>query len=103
MAYRLFIFNWDGNNSQDYINTELQISTNVVMDNDSFIINENNENLDPKLYQDCKSKIVALEHLVNHLNDELSANNLKHVKNVVDNMKCIFTIIEDIETSQRKR
>ncbi|CAG8820666.1 21421_t:CDS:1, partial [Dentiscutata erythropus] len=46
------------------------------------------------------SKIVALERLVNHLNDEPSANNLKHVKNVVDNMKHIFTIIEDIETSQ---
>ncbi|CAG8721151.1 14353_t:CDS:2, partial [Cetraspora pellucida] len=64
---------------------------------------ENNENFNSELYQQCKSKIVALEHLVKYLNDELSENNLRHIENVVNNMKHMFTIIDDIESSQRKR
>ncbi|CAG8668807.1 44591_t:CDS:2, partial [Gigaspora margarita] len=103
--YPFLILN--SNNSQNQplnildINTKL--STQVNIKNDLITINENEENFDPELRQLCKSKIVVLEHLVEHLNNELLANNLRHVSNVVDNMKCTFTIANNIESSQRKR
>ncbi|CAG8713598.1 9293_t:CDS:2 [Gigaspora margarita] len=65
--------------------------------------NENSENIDPELHQEYDSKIASLEHLVKHLKEELSVNNLQHVENVVNNMKHTFTIIDDIEKSQNKR
>ncbi|CAG8814228.1 22466_t:CDS:2, partial [Gigaspora margarita] len=83
------------------INNKLLIQANIK--NDLIITDENDENFDSDLHQQCKSKIVILECLVKHLNDELLANNLQHVKNVVDNMKRMFTIIDDIESSQCKR
>ncbi|CAG8464324.1 19589_t:CDS:2 [Gigaspora margarita] len=85
------------------LNVNNKLSTQANIKNDLIITDENDENFDPNLHQQCKSKIVILEQLVKHLNDELSANNLQHVKNIVDNMKRTFTIIEDIESSQCKR
>ncbi|KAF0458972.1 hypothetical protein F8M41_000826 [Gigaspora margarita] len=106
-GHRLPISNLNSNNSQNQplnildINTKL--STQVNIKNNLITIDENEENFDPELHQLCKSKIVVLEHLVEHLNNELSANNLRHVSNVINNMKCTFTIANDIELSQRKR
>lgn len=58
------------------------------------------ENANPELYQQCEVKVVALEYLSNHLREELSLNNLRHVRNVVNNMDRVFTMINDIKSSQ---
>ncbi|CAG8570218.1 16378_t:CDS:2 [Dentiscutata erythropus] len=58
------------------------------------------ERIDPNLYQQCETKVVALEYLVKHLREELSANNIKHIKNVINNMDRVFTMINDIKSSQ---
>ncbi|CAG8693327.1 1136_t:CDS:2, partial [Cetraspora pellucida] len=89
--------------NEQSLNVNNKLSTQANIKNDLIITDENNKNFNPDLHQQCKSKVVTLERLVKHLNDELSANNLRHVKNVVDNMKRTFTIIDDIESSQRKR
>ncbi|KAF0434876.1 hypothetical protein F8M41_004834 [Gigaspora margarita] len=105
LDYPFLILN--SNNSQNQplnildINTKL--STQVNIKNDLITINENEENFDPELHQLCKSKIIVLECLVEHLNNELSANNLQHISNVVDYMKCTFTIANNIESFQCKR
>ncbi|CAG8799257.1 20920_t:CDS:2 [Cetraspora pellucida] len=85
------------------LNVDNKLSIQANIKNYLIATNENNENFNPELYQQCKSKIVALERLVKHLNDELSENNLQHIENVVNNMKHTFTIIDDIESSQHKR
>ncbi|CAG8852595.1 45491_t:CDS:1, partial [Gigaspora margarita] len=96
----------NSNNSQNQslnildINTKLLTQVNIK--NDLITIDKNEENFDPELHQLCKSKIVVLEHLVEHLNNELSANNLRHVSNIVNNMKHTFTIADDIKSSQCK-
>ncbi|KAF0527757.1 hypothetical protein F8M41_013486 [Gigaspora margarita] len=87
--------------------SDTYISASTTQDSilkDNFLAeNVSDENIDPELRQHCKSKICALQRLVEHLNDELSANNLRHVEGVVNNMKHTFTIIDDIESSQCKR
>ncbi|CAG8837355.1 29184_t:CDS:1, partial [Gigaspora margarita] len=64
-------------------------------------VDDDGDRVDPNLYQQCETKIVELEYLVNHLKEELSNKNLRHVKNVVNNIKQAFTIINDIKSSQR--
>ncbi|CAG8750106.1 15127_t:CDS:2 [Dentiscutata erythropus] len=58
------------------LNVNNKLSTQMNIKNDLIITDDNDENIDPDLHQQCKSKIVTLERLVKHLNDELSANNL---------------------------
>ncbi|CAG8719294.1 6794_t:CDS:2, partial [Gigaspora rosea] len=93
---------WDGNNSQNQcFNIELFTQTDILKT--SFLVDNDSENFNSELHQDCKVKVVALGRLVEHLNNVLSENNLRHVKNVVDNMKRTFTIIDDIELLQCMR
>ncbi|CAG8696369.1 5426_t:CDS:1, partial [Dentiscutata heterogama] len=55
--------------------------------------------------QILESKAVALQRLVDHINVELTANNLQHVESIVNNLNHAFTILSDIEKakSHRKR
>ncbi|CAG8777600.1 8337_t:CDS:1, partial [Gigaspora margarita] len=82
------------------------IGANTIQDsilkNNFLAKNVNDKNIDLELCQHYKSKICALQCLVEHLNNELSANNLQHVEGMVNIMKHIFTIINDIESSQCK-
>ncbi|CAG8798496.1 10054_t:CDS:2, partial [Gigaspora margarita] len=94
-GHRLPISNLNSNNSQNQplnildINTKL--STQVNIKNNLITIDENEENFDPKLRQLCKFKIVVLEYLVEHLNNELLANNLHIYDNsVIDKTKYLI-------------
>ncbi|CAG8612862.1 11937_t:CDS:1, partial [Cetraspora pellucida] len=46
----------------------------------------NDKRVDLDLYQQCKAKVVKLEYLAKHLRKELFINNLRHVRNVINNM-----------------
>ncbi|CAG8674983.1 6534_t:CDS:1, partial [Cetraspora pellucida] len=83
-------------------NTKSSTQENMLRNN--FLVeNVNDENIDPELRQYCESKISALKRLVEHLNNELSKNNLRHIEGVINNMKHTFTIIDNIESSQHKK
>ncbi|CAG8606745.1 9233_t:CDS:1, partial [Gigaspora rosea] len=73
--------------------SQAQFSTAFSADGDS-------EMVDPKIYQQYESKVAELEHLTSHLKEELSNNNIRHVKNVIENMSRTFTIINNIKSSQ---
>ncbi|KAF0472459.1 hypothetical protein F8M41_025026 [Gigaspora margarita] len=64
-------------------------------------VDDDGDRVDPNLYQQCETKVVELKYLVNHFREELSNKNLRHVRNVVNNMNRAFTIINDIKSSQR--
>ncbi|CAG8848878.1 13948_t:CDS:2, partial [Gigaspora margarita] len=76
-------------------NLDLQLQSSMTFSADG-----DDENANPELYQQCEVKVVALEYLSNHLREELSLNNIRHVRNVVNNMDQVFTIINDIKSSQ---
>ncbi|CAG8495876.1 5506_t:CDS:1 [Cetraspora pellucida] len=84
------------------VNTKFLTQENMLRNN--FLVeNVNDENINPELHQYCKSKISTLEHFVEHLNNELSKINLQHIEDMINNIKHMFTIIDDIESSQHKR
>ncbi|CAG8631708.1 8213_t:CDS:1, partial [Scutellospora calospora] len=56
--------------------------------------------VDPDLYQQCEAKVVELEYLAKYLREKLSINNLRHVRNAINNMDRVFTMINDIKSSQ---
>ncbi|CAG8575201.1 9438_t:CDS:2 [Ambispora leptoticha] len=45
---------------------------------------------------------VAVRRMAEYLEIELAANNLHHIMRVVDNTNHLFTILDDIETMQRR-
>ncbi|CAG8844646.1 9497_t:CDS:2, partial [Gigaspora margarita] len=45
-------------------------------------VDDNGDRVDPNLYQQCETKVVELEYLVNHLREELSNKNLRHNENL---------------------
>ncbi|CAG8701116.1 27042_t:CDS:2 [Dentiscutata erythropus] len=60
----------------------------------------NDEGVNPDLYPQCEAKVAELEYLAKHLREELTINNLRHIKNVVNNIDRVFTMINDIKSSQ---
>ncbi|CAG8855660.1 33165_t:CDS:1, partial [Gigaspora margarita] len=62
-----------------------------------------NDAFDSEMWQICEHKVAALKRMVNHLEQELSANNLNHVSRVVSNMDKVFKMLNDIETAQNRR
>ncbi|KAF0402097.1 MULE transposase domain protein [Gigaspora margarita] len=68
---------WDGNNSQNQcLNIDTESSTQMDILKTNILVDDDSENFNPELYQDCKAKVAALGRLVEHLNNELSENNL---------------------------
>ncbi|KAF0436882.1 histidine phosphatase superfamily-domain-containing protein [Gigaspora margarita] len=88
---------WNGSKPKEILtpNLDLQLQSSMAFSADGY-----DENANPELYQQCEVKVVALEYLSNHLREELSLNNLRHVRNVVNNMDRVFTMINDIKSSQ---
>ncbi|CAG8816742.1 39312_t:CDS:2, partial [Gigaspora margarita] len=60
----------------------------------------NDEGVNLDLYLQYEVKVAELEYLAKHLREELTINNLQHIKNIVNNMDHVFTIIKDIKLSQ---
>jgi hypothetical protein len=58
---------------------------------------------DPDIRETCEMKVAAVKRMAEHLEQELSANNLQHVSRVVNNLDHLFTMLGDIESSRRKR
>lgn len=48
-------------------------------------------------------KIVELNRLIDHINEEWSVNNLNHVEAIVNNLDRAFTILKDIDKAKNKR
>ncbi|CAG8578087.1 8634_t:CDS:2, partial [Cetraspora pellucida] len=69
---------WNGSESKNVLipdlNLQLQSST-------TFAVDSNAERVDLDLYQQYETKVAALEYLAKHLREELSTNNLQHVRN----------------------
>ncbi|CAG8693711.1 2671_t:CDS:2 [Cetraspora pellucida] len=89
---------WDGSETQDIPENFPSLTLcnqNLVEDTES---SKNTERC-----QEMKSKIALLNSLVNHLNIELTNNNLQHVEAVVNNLGRVFTIINDIEIAKARR
>ena len=57
---------------------------------------------DPDIRETCEMKVAAVKRMAEHLEQELSANNLQHVSRVVNNLDHLFTMLGDIESSRRK-
>lgn len=58
---------------------------------------------DPDLRKTCYQQLAAVKRMTEHLEHELSANNLQHFSRVVNNMDTLFTMLDDIESTNRKR
>ncbi|CAG8445736.1 7597_t:CDS:2 [Cetraspora pellucida] len=90
--------------------SELQVPENIEVFRthsqvnifDQHDTNENYGNIIKK-HQILESKILALQRLVDHLNEERIANNLQHVEAVVNNLNRAFTILSDIEKAKNQR
>ena len=61
-----------------------------------------NKTLDSEMHQACEFKVGAVKHMAEYLEQELSANNLRHIMQVVNNMNKLFTMLDDIEKIQCK-
>ncbi|CAG8514261.1 20999_t:CDS:2, partial [Gigaspora rosea] len=66
----------------------------------AFSANGDSEMVDSEIYQQYESKVAELEHLTSHLREEPSNNNIRHIKNVIENMSRTCTIINDIKSLQ---
>ncbi|CAG8786521.1 43781_t:CDS:2 [Gigaspora margarita] len=66
------------------------------------LTNENEEDI-TKRWQKIESKLVAIQHLVVHINEELNANNFQHIEAIINNLDGAFTIISDIEKAKNQR
>ncbi|CAG8603857.1 11442_t:CDS:2, partial [Scutellospora calospora] len=89
---------WDGSETQN-------IPENIpslTLYNQTLVENTESSK-DTEQCQEMKSKIALLDSLVNHLNIELTNNNLQHVEAVVNNLGCVFTIINDIEIAKARQ
>ncbi|KAF0356993.1 ATP-dependent DNA helicase pif1 [Gigaspora margarita] len=53
--------------------------------------------------QRLEPKVAALQRLVDHVNEEFSANNLQHVEAIINNLDRAFTILSDIEKEKNKK
>lgn len=98
---------WNANESQD-IPEEVNVyqsSSDLLTDvsDDKFAADGDDEDLDPEMRQICESKVAAVKRMAEHLEQELAANNLRHVLQVVNNMNKLFIMLDNIETAKRKR
>ncbi|CAG8681377.1 13274_t:CDS:2, partial [Ambispora leptoticha] len=73
----------------------------LVWDGSGLVEMDENKN-GQEIHHVCELKVAAIRHMTEHLEIELAANNLHHVMRVVDNTKHLFTILDDIETAQRR-
>jgi hypothetical protein len=76
---------------------------NNILENAVLVADGDDEVQDPDVRTTCSAKVAAVKRMAEHLEQELSANNLQHVSRVVNNMDRLFTMLDDIETTQRKR
>ncbi|KAF0462176.1 hypothetical protein F8M41_000313 [Gigaspora margarita] len=53
--------------------------------------------------QRLEPKVVALQYLVDHVNEKFFANNLQHVEAIINNLNHTFTILSDIEKEKNKK
>ena len=95
---------WDGSKPQS-LQHETNESTlqNSVLANRILVAKGDDEVEDPDIRQTCIQKVAAVKRMAEHLEQELSADNLQHVSRVVDNIDRLFIVMDDIETAQHKR
>ena len=91
---------WDGSQPQDVplnTNFEPQMQPDI-----GFVPDGDGESVEPEFRQQCELNVAMLGRLVEHLKEELAANNLRHVGNVISGVERALTIIDDIESTKRK-
>ncbi|KAF0550426.1 hypothetical protein F8M41_024551 [Gigaspora margarita] len=66
------------------------------------LTNENEEDI-IKRQQKIESKLATLQHLVDHVNEELNANNLQHVEAIIYNLNHALQLSQDIEKAKNQR
>jgi hypothetical protein len=95
---------WDGSKQHNSPQkTDEETSRNDVFDSRFLVADGDDETHDPDIRQNCELKVAALKRMADHLEQELSVNNLQHVSGVVNNMDRLFTMLDDIESARRKR
>jgi hypothetical protein len=92
---------WDGNKQESI---PQRANERAFQNNSEPLVADGDDELqDADVRKNCELKVAAVKRMAVHLEQELSANNVKHVSNVVDNMGRLFTVLEDIENAGRKR
>ncbi|CAG8456546.1 5982_t:CDS:1 [Dentiscutata heterogama] len=64
--------------------------------------NEGYENI-TEICQTLEPKVAALQHLVDHINEEFATNNLQHVEAIITNLDHAFTILSNIKREKNKK
>ncbi|CAG8788984.1 1740_t:CDS:1, partial [Dentiscutata erythropus] len=90
-----------GNNINE-VDKEDEVSSPISGDN-VVKIGKNEEVFDPEICQSCKQKVEAIRHIADYLKQELAANNFNHIIYITNNINRLFTILNDIKTTQNKR
>ncbi|CAG8826292.1 5903_t:CDS:1, partial [Gigaspora margarita] len=66
------------------------------------LTNKNKEDI-TKRQQKIELKIVALQYLVDYINEELNINNFQHIETIINNLDCAFTINSDIKKAKNQK
>ena len=95
---------WDGSKLESLQHdTGESTLQNSVLANRILVAEGDDEVEDPEIRQMCIQKVAAVKRMADHLEEKLSANNLQHVSSVVNTIGRLFTVMDDIETAERKR
>ncbi|CAG8785302.1 10096_t:CDS:1, partial [Cetraspora pellucida] len=103
--YPFLIYNTKNlqNKSMEISISQSTISKSDVLNDVFFRTDEDNNISDLDTCHVCELKVAAIRRMAEHLEQELTANNLHHVTRVVDNLDHLFTMLDDIETAQHRR
>ncbi|CAG8551498.1 4578_t:CDS:2 [Gigaspora margarita] len=87
-----------------YISKEVNIQESIILqETQSFSVLQTCDIVKMDQDEEAFNHVTAVKRMANHLEQELLANNLNHIIRVVNNMDKLFTILNDIETSQNRR
>jgi hypothetical protein len=99
---------WDSNKLRSTFERASTLLPTLISQSDTLSgklieMGEDNEILDLEIRQVCELKVAAIRRMAEHLEQELTANNLRHVMRVVNNTSHLFTMLDDIEMAQRRQ
>ncbi|CAG8746654.1 21501_t:CDS:2 [Cetraspora pellucida] len=90
-------------NIKQFTISQVNIQSSLISQNSSLVKMDQDEPFDPEMCWTCEQKVAAIKSMATHLKQELLANNLNHVTQVVNNIDKLFNMLKDIEIAQNKR
>ncbi|CAG8775897.1 18235_t:CDS:1, partial [Racocetra persica] len=91
-------------NMQQSIISQVEIQSSLTSQNSDLVeMDQDEETFDSEIHRICEQKIAAIRCIAIYLEQELLANNLNHVTQVVDNMDKLFSMLSDIELAQNRK